>query len=261
MYLSAYYPISVLIEQIFCENPYFFSVFFSVFFFFKMNRSPSSLPYFALLSTSLLTHQLVSPCSTLGRDPSCSIVLSSPSVSRTHCVVSFDPVTGLATLRDLGTRNGTWVNGGRLGTEGRVLEEGDTVRIGYDKEVYIFKYRIMPQGETGKKGIEQVGRGERKNENSLWTAELRQKTRPATAIPMKSKGLDAKEIIDSRRPKKDLASKLKLNLNRLSLDSKQINANDHEISLTDEDDVILGKEASQKLVFNLLISKFVAEIN
>jgi pSer/pThr/pTyr-binding forkhead associated (FHA) protein len=62
----------------------------------------------------------------LGRERA-DITIGDPGVSRRHAAVR--PVRGGLELRDLGSANGTWVNGERI--EGpRVLVAGDVVRIG-----------------------------------------------------------------------------------------------------------------------------------
>jgi len=62
----------------------------------------------------------------IGRRESSDIVLRFPNVSGTHCELSL--VAGQWTVRDLGSSNGTKVNGTRV-TEGR-LDPGDKVSIG-----------------------------------------------------------------------------------------------------------------------------------
>jgi transcriptional regulator with PAS, ATPase and Fis domain len=63
---------------------------------------------------------------TLGRDPECKIVLPGHDVSRQHAETRR---TGMVTLvRDLGSRNGTWVNG--LKIEERPLGPKDVLRVG-----------------------------------------------------------------------------------------------------------------------------------
>src|SRR5947209_8173792 len=51
-----------------------------------------------------------------------------PEISRRHAYVSRDP-EGRLTIEDLGSANGTFVNGERMSAP-RTLEPGDTVRIG-----------------------------------------------------------------------------------------------------------------------------------
>lgn len=63
----------------------------------------------------------------LGRSPYCSIVLSDPRVSREHAALRVTPAG--PTIQDLGSRNGTRVNGELL-TCVRQLEPGDRIEIG-----------------------------------------------------------------------------------------------------------------------------------
>jgi len=63
---------------------------------------------------------------TIGRSRSNSIVLDDMLVSRRHVVITADD-EGLL-LRDLGSRNGTFVNGRRV--EQTLLHEGDRIGIG-----------------------------------------------------------------------------------------------------------------------------------
>jgi pSer/pThr/pTyr-binding forkhead associated (FHA) protein len=63
----------------------------------------------------------------VGRDPECALTISSGLVSRQHARIVVDG--GGATLRDLGSKNGTLVGGRRV--EGELpLSDGDEVRIG-----------------------------------------------------------------------------------------------------------------------------------
>lgn len=65
----------------------------------------------------------------LGRDPEkADLVLSDPSVSGRHALLQVDPVGGRCRVADLGSRNGTWVNGESVET--RVLVDGDKLFVG-----------------------------------------------------------------------------------------------------------------------------------
>ena len=64
---------------------------------------------------------------TVGRDRACEVVLGAGGVSRKHCVLEKTRDGGLV-LRDLGSRNGTFVNGERV--EKTRLKEGDKVGVG-----------------------------------------------------------------------------------------------------------------------------------
>src|SRR5262249_3786339 len=63
----------------------------------------------------------------LGRDHDVEIWLDSLSVSRRHAVIRLDGHS--ATLADLGSKNGTYLNGRRV-QRAAVLEDGDEVRVG-----------------------------------------------------------------------------------------------------------------------------------
>ncbi len=64
---------------------------------------------------------------TLGRSPTCTLALPSPQASRHHASVR--ATGGQAVVMDLGSTNGTFVNGERLVGE-RVLLPGDRIQIG-----------------------------------------------------------------------------------------------------------------------------------
>ena len=80
--------------------------------------------------------------SLLGRSPECLIVLASERVSREHAVVRRIHC-GLE-IEDLGSRNGTWVNGTRI-RRPTVLQQGDEVQLGEDVlEVVVKPNARMP---------------------------------------------------------------------------------------------------------------------
>ena len=64
---------------------------------------------------------------TAGRDPHLEIVLSGNAVSRLHCLVT--AIEGAVIVEDLGSTNGTFINGQRLRTRG-ALPVGSVLRIG-----------------------------------------------------------------------------------------------------------------------------------
>jgi pSer/pThr/pTyr-binding forkhead associated (FHA) protein len=64
---------------------------------------------------------------TIGRSQSCSLCAGSSAVSRQHCMISRDE--SKVTVRDMGSRNGTLVNGEKI--EGTVeLASGDEITVG-----------------------------------------------------------------------------------------------------------------------------------
>jgi DNA-binding winged helix-turn-helix (wHTH) protein len=63
----------------------------------------------------------------LGRDPDVEILLASPGVSRRHALIRI--AEGRATIRDLGSKNGTFVGDGRV--DGLTsLNDGDVIGVG-----------------------------------------------------------------------------------------------------------------------------------
>jgi pSer/pThr/pTyr-binding forkhead associated (FHA) protein len=71
---------------------------------------------------------------TLGRSPECEVRLPSGQASRRHAAVCWKGER--VVLRDLGSTNGTFVNGERASGE-RVLESGDRIGVG-DAEVLFY---------------------------------------------------------------------------------------------------------------------------
>jgi pSer/pThr/pTyr-binding forkhead associated (FHA) protein len=63
----------------------------------------------------------------IGRDPACDLVLSDITVSRRHAAVRQDGNT--VVVSDLGSSNGTFVNGEPIADATRV-EAGDVIRLG-----------------------------------------------------------------------------------------------------------------------------------
>jgi len=81
---------------------------------------------------------------TLGRDITNDIVINDPEVSRHHCRLTRGP--GGYTLEDLGSTNGSFINGQRL-SGARPLNGGDVVSLG---ETVTFGYEsTMPASEPG----------------------------------------------------------------------------------------------------------------
>jgi hypothetical protein len=62
----------------------------------------------------------------VGRHPACDVVVADPSVSRRHAQLTFRD--GVWMLQDLGSTNGTTVNGERVGRT--TLRAGDVISLG-----------------------------------------------------------------------------------------------------------------------------------
>lgn len=85
------------------------------------------------------TISLVDGVTTVGRHDDCQLRIKSSQVSRRHCEL-FEK-KGLLVVKDLGSSNGTYVNGEKVEGQ-RVLEAGDELTIGQ------VKLRVAKIGET-----------------------------------------------------------------------------------------------------------------
>jgi pSer/pThr/pTyr-binding forkhead associated (FHA) protein len=76
----------------------------------------------------------------LGRGADCDLRLSSQAISRHHCLIRVR--AGEATLADLGSANGTFVNGQRVRSQAP-LHHGDEIGLGE------FRFTLELQGPSG----------------------------------------------------------------------------------------------------------------
>jgi signal transduction histidine kinase len=96
---------------------------------------------FVVRGVGVGTHLLIREGSQrIGRDSHCEIHLEDTETSRTHAEVELHD--GCCTLRDLGSSNGTFVNGQRI--QVKQLSSGDRVQIG--KQLMLFRFNIRPFG-------------------------------------------------------------------------------------------------------------------
>jgi pSer/pThr/pTyr-binding forkhead associated (FHA) protein len=68
------------------------------------------------------------PPRVIGRSSEADVALSDPEVSRRHA--SFQAARGILYLTDLGSRNGTFLNGKKLAGEGIEVKVGDHIDVG-----------------------------------------------------------------------------------------------------------------------------------
>ena len=73
----------------------------------------------------------------LGKPPAADIPIDNPFVSRRHAQIVFEK--GTFQIRDLGSKNGTFINGSRLGNEGLLLHSGDRIELGQGQVVLRFQ--------------------------------------------------------------------------------------------------------------------------
>jgi pSer/pThr/pTyr-binding forkhead associated (FHA) protein len=84
----------------------------------------------------------------LGRDPECDVVVADVTVSRRHAELR--AVDGRMAVRDLGSSNGTSINGARVATG--ELSPGDTVSFG--KVVFRLEGSAAERGGEADTGAE-----------------------------------------------------------------------------------------------------------
>lgn len=94
----------------------------------------------------LQKHILKPGKTTLGRGSSADIRIPDLSASRDHCEIEFDPETNSLALRDLGSKNGTFLNGKRVKTP-RLLEAEDQIRIGHNVFELLYRDAKASSGE------------------------------------------------------------------------------------------------------------------
>ena len=81
------------------------------------------------------TFELDAPEITLGRDPKNSVFLNDMTVSRRHATMDLsNSALGIATIEDLGSLNGTWVDGAIVSKAS--LKDGSTIQIGTFRMVF-----------------------------------------------------------------------------------------------------------------------------
>jgi len=71
----------------------------------------------------------------IGRRPSCDIRLDFENISGKHCVLRF--INGVWNVRDMGSTNGTTVNGSRIATEQSVMPDEE---LGIAGHMYTIEY-------------------------------------------------------------------------------------------------------------------------
>lgn len=81
------------------------------------------------------TFELNAATITIGRDPSNSVFLNDMTVSRHHANLDLSNVSsGFACIKDLGSLNGTWVDGAIVNEAN--LKDGSTIQIGTFRMVF-----------------------------------------------------------------------------------------------------------------------------
>ena len=96
----------------------------------RKHPSKKSMPKLLFISQDFSGrfHVLESEKTTVGRGNHNSLVLHDNSISKSHCEIQVNGVEVI--VRDLGSKNGTVVNGERLRSQQRQLKHGQIVKFG-----------------------------------------------------------------------------------------------------------------------------------
>jgi pSer/pThr/pTyr-binding forkhead associated (FHA) protein len=76
-------------------------------------------------------YELAAEETLIGRNPTTDVTLLDESISREHAIVARDAETGVYTIEDLQSTNGTRVNGKRV--RSATLEDGDEIQVGHTR--------------------------------------------------------------------------------------------------------------------------------
>ena len=94
------------------------------------------------------TFELEGNETSLGRDPKNGVFLNDMTVSRRHARIDLSQIqSGFATIEDLGSLNGTWVDGAIVNRA--MLKDGSTIQIGTFRMVFHTNSRRAKRVETG----------------------------------------------------------------------------------------------------------------
>jgi adenylate cyclase len=108
-----------------------------------LEDSADLAPVPACLSNKGRPIPLVSPFR-VGRSSRCDHVIHSAKASREHAMLQYDPANKVWMLIDLGSTNGTYLNGQRL-TKPEALGNGDEIRVG--DELFVLRLQLTDADE------------------------------------------------------------------------------------------------------------------
>ncbi len=95
----------------------------------RAQRKQAALVVLQGSESEIGTHVMLDRPVTIGRDPKTELPLQDEGISRRHCRISFDKEKSAFFIEDLGSTNGTLLNGKRLQTT-KKLEAGDRIYLG-----------------------------------------------------------------------------------------------------------------------------------
>jgi len=106
------------------------------------NQSPTASLKILLPTGDVFDRDITNAETQIGKGPRNDLVIADPAVSTAHAIIKRDG--GTYTISDIGSRNGTYVNGDRV-AESQKLNHGDVIGIGLSK----LTFRIGNYSETG----------------------------------------------------------------------------------------------------------------
>ena len=93
---------------------------------------------YGLLKSEKETFKLTKQRNSVGRNKNSQIIINHNTVSKDHAIIEFDEDYN-ATIKDLNSSNGTYVNGNKLKTIPLKLRTGDKIKFGKSEIEYIFE--------------------------------------------------------------------------------------------------------------------------
>ena len=97
------------------------------------------------LSVQFLKPERDGDAFTVGRLPTCAVQISDPSVSKHHATLRWAASRGGCTVQDERSTNGTFAGSSKLGTEEKVLLDGDALGFGDAQFVYLLTETLYEQ--------------------------------------------------------------------------------------------------------------------
>ena len=91
-----------------------------------------------ILKSNKAVYNLTKNRISIGRNKQSVIIINHPSVSKDHAIIEFDS-DFIATLKDLNSSNGTYLNGEKLQSSPVKLRTNDKIIFGKDENEYIFE--------------------------------------------------------------------------------------------------------------------------
>jgi diguanylate cyclase (GGDEF)-like protein len=95
----------------------------------RAQRKQAALVVLQGSESEIGTHVMLDKPVTLGRDPKAELTLQDEGISRRHCRIAFEKEKSAFFIEDLGSTNGTLLNGKRLQAP-KKLEAGDRIYLG-----------------------------------------------------------------------------------------------------------------------------------